>query len=447
MSALGDYVHLYYKNYQKYGITKNDPENKKTLNFNAIMQNRISSIKEISSTALTLLASRLAVNSYNNIEKDKTEWTTRQQALIDEVWALLYERVQMINNLDSALKLSSGGLQYRTTKKGEIISFMSSQNFAPSSQKILKDRRKKAFQKRNEIQTLIDELNKNQPASEEQINKLVRLFEEYSHLTVGAESESVIGSIEKKMGQLKYASTIQSIQGRLGEMLVAICDDKANKLGAEAVADLIQQTVKGSNRTKISISKDLVAGNPQFLSGKDDSHEYYIGESQDKVDVQIKVNDEDVFASVKKYQVKSGNRPKADLQEVNLFPTMVFLNQFNDFGNHWLNLRAAKGAPSGAASELDTIVKQEVAFQALASGNPLKKGVSFANVFIFIDSVNGQVYVKSVKKLLQNLSAFGGLGKIDRISLTNQRQKTPEERIANILQQLHGCFLLISISL
>ena len=80
------------------------------------------------------------------------------------------------------------------------------------------------------------------------------------------------------------------------------------------------------------------------------------------MDVQIKVKDEDVFASVKKYQVRLGNQPRSHLQDVNLFSTITFLNQFNDFGNHWLNLRAAKGSPSDAASELDTIVKQEVAF-------------------------------------------------------------------------------------
>lgn len=448
MSALGDYVHLYYKNYQKYGTTKDSPKNNETLNFSAIMQNRLNSIREISSTALALLASRLAANSYNSVEREKMAWTTKQQELIDEVWALLYERVQTIGDLNSVLKLSSGGHQFRTGKKGETVSFVSLSSFAPSSQTVLKDRRKKASQKRNEIQTLIENINKNQPASEEQINRLVHLFEEYSHLSVGAESESVIGSIEKRMGQLKYASAFRSIQGQLGEMLVAICDDRANELGAEAVASLIQQTVKGDERTKISFDKDLIVGKPQFLSYKDDSHEYYIGQSQNKVDVQIKVKDEDVFASVKKYQVRLGNQPRSHLQDVNLFSTITFLNQFNDFGNHWLNLRAAKGSPSDAASELDTIVKQEVAFQALASGNPLKKGTSFANVFIFIDSISGNIYVKSVKRLLQNLNAFSGLQKIDTVLLKNQwEQSGPEERITSILQQLHKCFLSISISL
>jgi hypothetical protein len=96
------------------------------------------------------------------------------------------------------------------------------------------------------------------------------------------------------------------------------------------------------------------------------------------------------------------------LQDVDLYPTLIFLNSqiagLENFGNHWLNMHSAykiagsiRTYDDPGKENLDEILKKEVAYEALCSGNPFKTGVDSANVFVHINRATGKVYVKSAK--------------------------------------------------
>jgi len=141
--------------------------------------------------------------------------------------------------------------------------------------------------------------------------------------------------------------------------------------------------------------------------------------------------------------------PRPKLQEVNLLTTLTFLNSYTgleDFGNHWLNMHSMHVAHP-QQKELDEILKKEIAYEALSSGNPFKKGVDSANVFVHINRATGKVYVKSVQDLLDNMDRIGGLSGISRLHFNNQRQDEIWQRINNILTQVHATKIHVAMNI
>lgn len=450
MSALGEYIHLYYKNYKKYGITRRDPDSNIPNYSMDVINNRIRiNSPKVDEGALNKLRERLKINTSNNIEKEKSEWKIHQQKLINEIYLLLQERASGVTGTHRVINISQGNGW--TTENKKKVPLSTTQNWAFSlSAEELEARREKAKNLYNEIQSLINKINQEeQPQSEDNLQTLIKLYEQYTHLSKDSLEDSTIGGIEKAIGERRYENTANAIGGRFGEMLVAICDDSAANLAEEQVAKFLEDTVKGMERTEITFDKNLIIGekrNKHFLNtSTKDGTKYTLGSTQNKVDAQISIQDEDIFASVKSYAVQASERAKTKLQDVDLFSTLVFLNNYEsyvDFGNHWLNMHVshtghATGARPGRAN-LDEIVKKEVAFEAFSSGNPLKQGTKNANVFIFINRATGDVYVKNIQEILENnFHQISGLNQISNIYLKNHKQKRVQDRIYNILNELH----------
>jgi len=91
MSALGEYVHLYYKDYKKYGVARKDSNEAKIPNYSIdIINSRIrKEIPKVSDAALDTLKTRLKANTFNKINEEKNEWQIHQQKLINEIYSLL----------------------------------------------------------------------------------------------------------------------------------------------------------------------------------------------------------------------------------------------------------------------------------------------------------------------------------------------------------------------
>ena len=86
----------------------------------------------------------------------------------------------------------------------------------------------------------------------------------------------------------------------------------------------------------------------------------------------------------------------------------------------------------------DEVLKQELAYEALVSGNPLKDVKNVANIFVVIDRFSGKVYAKSTKKiLLEDFNQITMSSDISTIHYNNKFSSTPGQRIANILIQAH----------
>lgn len=457
MSALGDYIHLYYSHYREYGVAHIN-ESPKIANYSLnIIQRRIKNeILDINKTTVKELERRLKLNSNSNLEKGKTEQAKLQQKLLDEVYALLYERLQKVQDIDRLREKNSGNFW---SMKDETRTHTLREAHWASSLTIdeLKKRRKQAKKLYQTIQKLITEINNQK--SQQSLDKLLeleKLYEQYTHLSYQS-SDHTLTAIEKAITQHRYNNTKQQVSGDFGEMLLATLGDKIFKEANQTVAQAVEESVKGQQRTEILIDKTLISdnrGDQIFKQTTKDGTQYYMKPTQNKVDVQIKIDDDNILASVKTYSGTDSRAFRPDLQEINLFYSILFLNDYNelqDIGNHWLNLHTShpgKTFNSIDSGQIDEIIKREVAFQALSSGNPFKQGVNNANVFVYINRDTGQVYVKSIKDILLNdFSKIGGLDKISKIYLQNHRSKKIEDRIANVLNQLHKQKLSIALNI
>lgn len=238
-------------------------------------------------------------------------------------------------------------------------------------------------------------------------------------------------------------------------MFVAVCDDKIFNQAHKTVAQAIEENVRGLDRAQILIDKKLISNNRGdffYKTSTKDNTKYSLGATQNKVDVEININNQDIFASVKSYRSTNKKTARPDLQQVNLLTTLIFLNNYQgleNVSNHWINMHASHpGKTKNIDQSLDEIIKKEIAFQALSSGNPFKQNVEKANTFIFINRGTGQVFIKPVKDILfNNFSTIGGLQLISKIYLQNHKSNVIQDRITNILNQIHQYNISVAMNI
>ena len=147
---------------------------------------------------------------------------------------------------------------------------------------------------------------------------------------------------------------------------------------------------------------------------------------------------------------------KFQQNQVSLLSSLIYLNSENeglsDFGNHWLNMHA--GQLKGKHVSADKILEKEIAFEALVSGNPLKRNVKNANVFVYMERSTGKVIVKPVDKiLLDNFGLFSINPKVSNILFENnwvgkngeRSSLNANKRISILLAQVHQRHFNVSL--
>lgn len=456
MSALGEYIHLYYSNYKQYGVARVGQQpsfgNYALATINRRIENEVENIDQ---GAINELQKRLKLNSQSQLQQSKSSWAKRQQQLIDQIYTLLYERSQKISGVERLYNIGQGNY-YITNKNGNTSHILTDSHWAASkSVEELRRLSKQANAIFTEINTLIDKINKDQSSqSLDDLKKLEQLYKQYTHLSYDSNNHT-LGAIEKAIGEKRYDGAASNIAGQFGEMLVAVCDDKIFKEANKTVAQIVEQSVKGDERAEILIDKNLISDNRGdfiYKTSAKDGTMYSLGVTQNKVDVEIQINNQDIFASVKSYSGIDSKSARPDLQQVNLLTTLTFLNNYEglqNIGNHWINLHASHpGKTKSINKTLDDIIKKEIAFQALSSGNPFKQGIKKANVFVFINRSTGQVFVKSVKDILSNnLSTIGGLDTVSNVYLANHKSDATQDRITNVLEQIHQCNISVAMNI
>jgi len=459
MSALGDYIHLYAKNYDRYG-TANQTDNKDVskigydyINSKVFINQRLMFVKPISDETINILQQRLQANTSTAFNKEKSEWAANQQKLIDYIYELLFTQVKNVSLGAERLYKTTGGEGVAWTKDKIPVTLSTTKQWASqySYDQLMSLREKKKAQ-REQIEKLITEINNSQqPQSDKKLQKLIQLYEQYADMSL-APSENVLAEIEKAMGENVYKGTIQQVAGKFGEQLVATCADTAEKMGKKELFDFFSKAIKGDVRTEIYIdAQDINLGKANFLRTDDSGNKYYLGTTQNKTDVEIQINNEDIFATVKDYAAIPGQYRNPDLQDVNLFQTIAFLNSYLDnFGNHWINMHALKNSKGWSnQKEADAIVNKEVAYEALIGGSPFKS-VEPANLFVYIERAKGYVFVERTSDLmLQHFERFN-MKNVGEIMLQNRKAQAKygsAERISSILSQLHKINIAVSLNI
>ena len=454
MSALGNYIHLMAKNYQQYGVNRINSGQSSLYNYmsaHEFLNNRLNEVHSFnqSQQVINTLKQRLLANSSQNINQVQSQWKKERQKLINKIYEILYERSKTVTGAKKQLNMAAGNGWRTSNGEKQQISF--NENWASTdTHESLMKKRVKAQNYYREIQKLITKINQNsQPQSDKDFQKLLQLYQNYTHLI--PKEGATVAEIDKAIGEKRFGKAASNIYGAFGEMLVATCDDTASTLAENEVFNFLDKAVVGDQRSEIIITRDKVYGD-KFLNTSTQTEEasYTLGSTQDKVDVIIKVKDEDVFANVKAYSYKDGKPNKPKLQQVNLFSTIIYLNQtLVNFGNHWLNMHAKHtdiiNWPN--ITEADNLVQKEVLFQAISSGNPLK-GAQNANLFVYINRATGEVFVETISNLLLNqIDRFRTNKDIASIHFENSFQPNIGTRITNVLSQLHKAKIKVSLQI
>lgn len=448
MSALGDYVHLNAINYDKYGTARNEDGSKfqspeTSLNAQKTMlQNRIDILKakQPSAAAIEELKNRIKNESVQNqarkIAENKSMVAASEERIAKEFLQNLMMQVPKRLNQGSSAKMSI------MEQQGNPMLSYSDINL------------NKAKQIRKRIMSYLSQINKTGKVSDTAIKTLNANFTEFFK-TLGV----IVNNLDLKCGNLEEAGTRaalidilnlvsladvnkSTLHGVFGEAVTNMVTDSLLNKAEAAVEEAIIKSIKtGEHRSKFQLTNKKISEDVQkSFQYKTKYNLYQAHATQDKVDASITVLGENIDASVKAYTQKDGAKTTtAHLQTINLIYSLS--TTAGQFANHWLNLHALSLGRSkfrGYKTEFDKELTKQIQYEALSSGNLLKKKAVPADTFVAIDPDKGKVYVQTASDILEKHSSFFSISpKISSINLPNSRQATWENRIANMLIALH----------
>ena len=457
-SALGNYVHLNTENYIKYGVLPKNKEGKSnpyvaTTNF---LSRRIRGLKEINKKTLQTLQQRVANNTPAKIKQDEQKTLSAYNKHMDQILSFLAKTTEseLMGRLHGQL-VHSGFTSYNENEYDILRS-----KYLTGSKEMQQQTLKRKQENIRRIKQLIKEINSNKLTNDEieirikEINDLYAELDFPDELIEGAETG--LGKLQAALDNVSINTTWASLVGQWGELLVSSASDEIVDNIESSIEDIIKN-VKGGETSKIIFDPNSLAADlskyTMEVTGKDKKtgesvtrtvnvvdkagNKFTLGASQNKVDATIMVNGVEIDASVKSYALSSEKSDgKVALQkDIDLFSSLLFLNGYiKQFGTHWLNMHAATMSVDGKENA-DLILQQEIAYEALVSGNPLKQGASRANTLVVIDTSSGKVYAESTKDLLTNHLERFSMSDIAGIHLANKKADTYEDRIANILIQ------------
>lgn len=455
MSALGEYIHLYTRNYIEYGVSRNNRSDSfKYQRMEDYIQRRTKNLKGVQNSTLETLRYRIAGDSDTLNDRERNQVQHLWQKNLNRVYNKLasFTSKELMDNWS----LDNESFQSSSNQHQNRLAF----SYTDDISTFILHRRK--------IKNLIDKINERHFADKNQIDRINEEYEILQRLIENTGSQihlpflpefkendnidkiiSFCGKFQKKIDNIHLINMDTQISGDFGEYLVYSARDTIWDGTIKELNNTIKQGIVGGEAhggyIPIEVFKEPLPERAFTIEGDT----YKITPSQDKVDAQIIINREEVFASAKAYK-DLFNHGGAKLQaDMRLITTLAYLNNtITDFGNHWLNMHAASSLGSIMArrrrdfDNSNLIFKQELAYEALVVGNPWKQGVKEAEVFVAIDRTSGKVMALNTQDMLVNyFNCFKFLpahSRVENIQLQrNQRSNTIENRIKNILADFH----------
>lgn len=440
-SALGEYIHLSGRNYLKAGIAH---INEKPQYFNAserFLNNRISKIKNVNKSTIDLLKARLEQNADSTVLQENGGVDLNYGEKVNAIWEFLADITEqgVIGYGVGTSKNAKWGYT------GDYQSNIKSKALTPEEL----ERKKEEY---SLLRKKIERINKRGQATEEELQEIVQGFESFNKtLSIDTETEkfqSIMAKLQTAMDNCYLNATKQALVGTFGEHYAAIADDYLYNFAQGAFIDVLSEKVVGNHFSNWQVySQELSKAAQSYMTRDQLSNIFKVNSTQDKVDIEITVNGQAVYGSVKNYYDASKVTLQAD---VPLMATLVYLENREHFGTHWLNMHAGRVLRGNKSdrTRADEILEKEIGYEALVSGNPLKENQNQANVFIQLDRANGQVKVWSTKDLL--LNQFHRLKmspSISEILLPNPYSDTDAyARIAAVLMAVREIELSVSLS-
>jgi hypothetical protein len=397
-SALGNYIHFHVANYMNYGVSYNQySEKKPDLNQSIMAQKekikaRINSLPEVNIGNLKDRVKKSFKNNKGDIELKLAEKKDEEKTAEDFL-AMLQERIPISAALSGKgeipLEMKNFG-NYLNTNQTKNINIEEAKRLRDNIYRNVKTINEAGLVKKGSLTTLLNNLD---------------TYFNYIGLTINKEyfdkidlhNLDIINGFKAIIQRVSYSDAYRAtVQGQVGEYVVAACGDVAQNLAKEALSEVIekQKLIVGGDTTTFQIDPSMIPRTiGTLIRKKTKTNLYQVHSSQNKVDVQISINETPLNVSVKNYKPK-GSTLRMHLQDVNLLTSL--LTTESEFANHWLNIHSL-GINS---SDIDETFKEHLKYEALVSGNLLKKKVNLADTFVAINSETGDVFASNTKNIL-----------------------------------------------
>ena len=391
-SALGNYIHRSVSGYKQWGSgTKDTGYQSPFISYNKqkkINQQRLEALKN---------------DSLTNQLKDLSKQINSKLKDIKNIDNSTDEAFETFNT-DMIKFLSSIG----AGKQKDLASKYTLGN------KTMKDLRQ-LEKLREEIYTSINLINQGENKSLKTLKAKINAFNTlYSQITnkkseISLNEKLNLKQIQEAANHLSIASaTTTLLKGNFGEYLVGLFDDEIKGQVSKSVYDALTKGAKviGSSGSKFQVTDSQIKKEvgqyikKEQVTQEDKFNIYTAHSSYNKIDVSILFGKVPIKASVKTYS-SIDNTIRTSLQQVNLLYSL--LSTELQFGNHWINLYSLYNDGSKVfryQQEYSIELEKHIAYEALVSGNLLKKNGDNANSFIVIDTRTGTVYAKSTYDIL-----------------------------------------------
>ena len=429
MSAIGDYIHRSNENYILYGTRRRgEGKNSWVDSYNAQLRKNAERINRLKNSDLNKTLKQLSELIKNESQKEEYKAQKEVEKSFEDGLDTIAEnfRQKIISEVPTSLiyKKEAKSMPIRS----EYINI------------------EEAIAARRRIYENIDRINSmsGKAIPKSSLDTSIKNFNDFFY-SLGSEksfsdiqkvkitSKNTLGQLRDfvRKVQLSTVNNTAALHGEFGEQVVQACGAKMQELANEAITS----TIVGNEKTSFSLEKDKVMKGVQPIIKAQDNYDIYTAHSsQNKIDVEIKIKDINIGASVKAYGAK-GNTIRAHIQDIHNLLYSLAATQ-NEFANHWLNMHALTEYNKSNMEEMDKVLEDALRYEALSAGNLLKENTKEANTFIAIDVNSGRVYAKTAYDILTNeKSNFIFRPLISSISLAeyNVTQPTVEERIARIL--------------
>ena len=493
MAKIGDYIHLHFNNYRRYGITFSSEKNNKgratvgqqrnldLTNFLTAARNEVKTslagqkaqdnLKQLQSIANQILSNKstgqdsiLDDATVQGLRRGITTYLQKNMSKLNEGdidWEHLTFKPSALEKLRNSKFMEEYSLKFATLKGN--TRYKNSKRFHA-----------KTFQNhiKNINQGFEEVKNSLKAGDRAQIEKELRDLSQFatrlpdntmidaSKGSEGALSRSRLFKVAQDIFKL---NAIATLEGTLLEATIAAAGSVFHKTMNNTVEDLINEMVKGLDKSSLiykadnfgkKINLDQVFANQKNLVKSSDGSIYYnVLETQGKVDVAFSLDDTPYYFSAKNYDLR-GNTQFSNIHLVSKTSLKTSLQTEALFLNHYLNQTVESKdqskqdcGPNGIIrKQANKTMRKMLFLKALVGGNLYKNSNlnSKANVFAVNDkSQPCGIRFISMSDILDKIyklntdTAFSIEPEFtDKQSWANNWAKTKEARINNVLQQV-----------
>ena len=451
MSALGEYVHLHAENYLKYGTNRihaGVASDSAASAYQQQLQRNRQRLERLAAQSSAIAPNLQTLETY--IANEARDEELREERALNRYYSRNFQNAEQ-RIVDFFTKAVPATIEGRTIRRNrpEIKE--------PDIYKAMQVRRRIYEQ----INRMIKLFNQGKTASPQSINNLIQNFDDFFSLVNREDikevyiksdlnSKNTLVKLKELLRKFNLNAAIAEANGIWGEKVVALAGQKLQQQVNNSIEQNLNSLIVGDARTSFSLDKSMFGEDVGSILEKKYNNIYRAIATQDKVDVNIQLDDGDINASVKAYTPRDGII-KPHLQDVSLMYQL--LSTQNNFANHWLNCQCLYNqnmSINRTREQLDSALLDQMKYEALVHGNMLKQNVTESNVFVAIDVIQGRVYIKTAYDILTDNNAFELSQTMNDLML--YEYNTFEEqgvayRIANIIQGLRQKQIGFSLSI